>query len=201
MIDIKEESTEERILIAAEMVFMRDGYNGSRMQDIADKAGINKAMLHYYFRSKDKLFEHIFDLKSKLFSPKIEGLLAENQSFIELIQNFIEKYFELLIANPFLPLFIINTVNNPNRPDFLEKLPYQLNRKFAEKYLEDLANRKVKQINPLQFIISVMGMCIFPFMAKPMIKKAFEMDEVQFEKIMEARVEELKNYVEMILKP
>ncbi|MES2795736.1 MAG: helix-turn-helix domain-containing protein, partial [Bacteroidota bacterium] len=85
-------STEEKILAAAENIFLRDGYGGSRMQDIADLAGINKAMLHYYFRSKDKLFEKIFDKNVKMVFPQIAGLITDSMSFQEVVFVFIEKY-------------------------------------------------------------------------------------------------------------
>ncbi len=198
MVDITE-NTEEKILQAAEIIFLRDGYSGSRMQDIANLAGINKAMLHYYFRSKDKLFEHIFDKKSKILFPQIEGFLESDVSFLSAVEKFIDIYFGILLANPFLPLFIISTVNNPEREDFLEKIPTNLNKKFALKYYDDKAKGIVSDINPMQFVISIMSMCIFPFMAKPLIKKTAGFNDEQFDQFMQMRISELKKYANTIL--
>ena len=194
-------TTEEKILAAAEVIFLRDGYSGSRMQDIADLAGMNKALLHYYFRSKDKLFEYIFDKKISLMFPKMEELFDENTSFIEVLSGFIENYITLLIANPFLPLFVITTINKPDREDFLEKLPIFLKRRLVEFYQRDLTLGKVREHHPAQLIISVFGMCVFPFMAKPMLKKMSNMNDEQFQQFMKQRIPEVQGYIKLILEP
>lgn len=194
-------TTEEKILAAAEEIFLRDGYSGSRMQDIADLAGMNKALLHYYFRSKDKLFEYIFDKKISLMFPKMEELFDENASFIEVLSGFIENYIKLLMANPFLPLFVITTINKPDREDFLEKLPIFLKRRLMEFYQRDLALGKVREHHPAQLIISVFGMCVFPFMAKPMLKKMSNMNDEQFQQFMKQRIPEVQKYIRLILEP
>jgi AcrR family transcriptional regulator len=200
---MKEEvtNTEEKILAAAEIIFLRDGYSGSRMQDIADLAGINKALLHYYFRSKDKLFEYIFDKKISLMFPKMEELFDENNSFIEILSGFIENYIKLLMANPFLPLFVITTINKSDREDFLEKLPIFLKRRLMEFYQRDLTLGKVRKHHPAQLIISVFGMCVFPFMAKPMLKKMSNMNDEQFQEFMKERIPEVQGYIKLILEP
>ena len=149
----EELSTEEKILKAAEEVFMRDGYDGSRMQDIADVAGINKALLHYYFRSKDKLFEKVFDAKIQGFFPKVDVVFNQDILFIDKIYFFIEGYMELLRKNPYLPLFVLNTVNSKDKSEFIKKLPIELSRKVAESYQIDLRKGTVRALNPAQFIM------------------------------------------------
>jgi TetR/AcrR family transcriptional regulator len=195
------ENTEQKILSSAEQIFLKDGYFGSRMQDIADLAGINKAMLHYYFRSKDKLFEKIFSQNVDLLFPQIEELIQSENKFIDVIHVFIEKYMAMLMANPYLPLFIISTINNPTQSDFIEKIPYHLNKKFALKYYKDKAKGLVNEVDAFQFIVSVMAMCLFPFMAKPIIKKASGIGDEGFNDFIEARIIELKKYVSAIIIP
>ena len=81
---------------------MRDGYDGSRMQDIADVAGINKALLHYYFRSKDKLFEKVFDAKIQGFFPQVGEVFNQDIPFIDKIYFFIGLNFNgffVIISN------------------------------------------------------------------------------------------------------
>lgn len=194
-------STEEKILEAAEKVFLQDGYSGSRMQDIADLAGINKALLHYYFRSKDKLFEYIFDKKISVMFPSMEELFDKNLDFVELIGLFVEKYIDLLIKNPFLPLFVITTVNKPNSQDFIKKLPIGIQKKLLEAFMKDVSLGKIKPLNPLHFIISVISMCAFPFMAKPVIMQIANASEEDFKTIMQSRVTEIQGYVQVLLKP
>ena len=199
MIKSENINSEEKFLRAAEEIFLRDGYSGSRMQDIADLAGINKALLHYYFRSKDKLFECIFDKKASIMFPQMEELFEAKLSFSEIISEFIQRYISLLSANPFLPLFVITTINKPDRQDFMDKLPIRFNRKLLEIFQRDVALGKIKPINPLQFIISIFGMCAFPFMAKPMIMKMTNDNEEEFNQLMENRIIEVQNYVKLIL--
>jgi TetR/AcrR family transcriptional regulator len=195
------ESTEEKILIAAEEIFLRDGYSGSRMQDIADLAGINKALLHYYFRSKDKLFERIFDKKAGVMFPVMEELFEIEMPFTDLLCIYVEKYMELLIANPFLPLFIITTVNKPNGQDFIKKLPFAINRKLMEVYSKEVATGKIRPMNPLHLILSVFSMCAFPFMAKPVLMQMADANDEQFIALMKNRVTEIQGYVRVLLKP
>lgn len=194
-------NAEEKILKAAEEVFLRDGYSGSRMQDIADLAGINKAMLHYYFRSKDKLFEHIFDKKVSIMFPQMEELFETKDNFIDIVSAFIEKYLELLIENPFLPLFVVSTINKADNKEFIEKLPTRFIAKLIERYYEDFHLQKVRELNPFQFVMSVFSMCAFPFMAKPMILKATNANNEAFTALMKNRVSEIQLYIGLILKP
>lgn len=154
-------STENKILAAAEQVFLRSGYESSRMQEIADIACINKAMLHYYFRSKDALFERIFENKFTLFFPKIQEQIADAPSFVEKICVYVELHIELLRENPYLPLFIINTIHK--NPDFVKKLPVNIIKQFEQSYYADLADKKIRDIEPLQFFMSIISMCVFPF--------------------------------------
>ncbi|MBB3841790.1 AcrR family transcriptional regulator [Runella defluvii] len=194
-------TTEEKILKAAETIFLRDGYDGSRMQDIANEAGINKALLHYYFRSKDKLFEHVFDKKIGIFFPKADGVFDLDIDFADKIGLIIEGYINLLRENPYLPLFVLNTVNNPEKSDFIKKLPVGLMQKIALNYFVELQKGNVRSINPMQFVMSIMGMCAFPFLARPILLNAFGADKEAFDVLMKQRIEELKLYVKLILTP
>src|SRR3954462_1734201 len=97
----KDLSTEERILSAAQKVFLAKGMDGARMQDIADEAGINKALLHYYFRSKDKLFEQIFLNVATAFLPKIFFILKGENTLFEKIEKFCDEYITQIIKTPY----------------------------------------------------------------------------------------------------
>ncbi len=193
--------TEERILAAAEVIFLRDGYSGSRMQDIADEANINKAMLHYYFRSKDRLFEHIFEKKVALMFPQMEELFSQDLPFVDLICRYVENYMALFMANPFLPLFVITSINKADRQDFMEKMPVALNRKLIEACIKDRLAGKIKPIDAFQFMISVFSMCAFPFMAKPMLLRFTSGNDEQFKVLMQNRTSEIQRYIKFILTP
>src|SRR5271156_3051845 len=102
---------EQRILAAAKKVFLLKGMDGARMQDIADEAGINKALLHYYFRSKEKLFEVIFREAMDQLFPRIIGILNADKPLFDKIESFCGEYVGMLLNNPYLPMFVMNEVN------------------------------------------------------------------------------------------
>ena len=199
MKDLENINSEEKILRAAEQIFLRDGYDGSRMQDIADLAGINKALLHYYFRSKDKLFDKIFEKKSALIFPEMNELLLQDLPIIELMCLFVERYFKVLLENPYMPLFIISTINKANNESIIEKLPFELNRKLIMILQKEIEAGTVRRVNSFHFLISVFSMCAFPFMAKPMILKLGDLDDKQFEELMKSRISEIQGYIKMLL--
>ena len=194
-------TTEEKILQAAEEVFLEDGYDGARMQAIADKAEINKAMLHYYFRSKDALFERIFLDKLQNAFPKIGEQIQNESSFLGKAELFVEKYIQLLMQYPFLPLFVISTINKKDKKQFIDKLPLPiLIEFFADSFQKDMSEGKIKAVNPIQFGLSALGMCIFPFLIRPIAMEKAQIDENIFNMLMQMRIEEVKQYIRAILK-
>ena len=109
--NVKNKGAEEKILVAARKVFTTKGMAGARMQDIADEAGINKALLHYYFRDKDKLFEVVFMEEAQKFFPKINAIFNSDVPLFEKIENFVNEYIDEMQENPYLPWFVMNEVN------------------------------------------------------------------------------------------
>jgi TetR/AcrR family transcriptional regulator len=197
-----EESTEEKILMAAEESFIAEGYEGARMQSIANTAGINKAMLHYYFRSKELLFEKVFDLKVKYFFPEISEIFNQDISFVEQMEEFVERYITFINQYPFIPFFIIRTINSPSKIAFIKKLPFkkQLAGLVFKSYAKDKELGRVRDIDPMQFMLSVLGMCIFPFIGRPILEHAFGIEKEKFSELMIQRIPELKLYIRTILK-
>jgi TetR/AcrR family transcriptional regulator len=185
----KDASTEEKILLAARNVFIREGLAGARMQDIADEAGINKAMLHYYFRSKDKLFETIFAEVAGRFLPQVNAILNSELSLFEKIHAFCEEYMDNVSKNPFIPLFVINEMNRQPK-DFLKKL-FRTDKPQLEKFffqLNDAIRKKqIKQVNPFDLLINTVSLCVFPFLAKPLFQLLSGASETQFRSIIEER--------------
>lgn len=192
-------STEDKILAAAEQVFLRSGYDGSRMQEIADLAGINKALLHYYFRSKDALFERIFEEKFAQFFPKLQEELSQTTFFVEKVCLYADLHINLLIKNPYLPHFIINSVQK--NPNFAKKIPTEVLMRVLPSYYTDLQEQRVRELNPIQFMMSVMSMCVFPFLSKPLLCRAINLSDKDFELLMQARIAEVKTYIRILLAP
>lgn len=186
----KDSNTEEKILIAARQVFIEKGLAGARMQDIADRAEINKAMLHYYFKNKDMLFEVIFrETAGKLF-PHFEKLMESDLNFFDKIRSIVSSYIEMIIQNPYLPLFVMNEMNkNPEIgiKTFFEAQKPGFVKKFRESIEENMKTGLIQPINPVHLIMNMFSMCAFPFIAKPMIKLLTGVEDEQFKNLMEQR--------------
>ncbi len=194
----KDESTEERILAAAKKIFVQKGMAGARMQDIADEAGINKAMLHYYFRNKEKLFEVIFmEAAAKLF-PKINQIFSSDLPLFGKIENFCSEYIDVMIENPYLPLFVLNEINQ-DPAHFFEKLWVIKTRPDPSKFLaqieKEVKKGTIKRVSPLNLLLNLISMSIFPFVGKPMIQLTLGLDELQFRLVMEQRKKEIPEFI------
>lgn len=133
MVNTRDQSTEEKILLAARKVFLNKGMDGARMQDIADEAGINKALLHYYFRSKDKLFEHIFLEVASSMLPRIFTIFQSDDPLFVKIEKFCETYISQEIKTPYVPIFILNEVNRQPQA-FLKKVLGSTGRQLKSYY-------------------------------------------------------------------
>ena len=168
----QEQTTEEKILEAASEVFTEKGFAGTRTRDIAEKAGINLALLNYYFRSKEKLFEQVMKIKVVLLFGKIFPILSnEKTSLEEKIDLASEKYFEILSKNPNLPLFVISEIQKKNS-NISKIIP--INKIFENSIIINQIKEKRPEINPLHYLVNFLAMTIFPFLAKPVFN-AFEL--------------------------
>ena len=195
----KELSTEEKIIKAAEKVFIAEGYAGARMQQIANEAQINKAMVHYYFKSKEKLMQQVFMKKFKAFMPQVQQAFQAGASFEVILKTYIENYLNMLDQNPYLPLFLIDTMHrNPEFIDVLPDLPGQLLVQGIERQIE-LGN--IRPIKPYHLLLNIVGMCIFPVLARPMFEKVFQLDDQAYQQILKERRDEVYNFVMKAVKP
>ena len=193
-----DKGAEQRILAAARKVFTTKGMAGARMQEIADEAGINKALLHYYFKDKDKLFEAIFLNEAQKFFPKINAIFQSEDPLFEKIEKFVDEYIDEMVENPYLPWFVLNEMNrDPDR--FMSKMLGEGNRPKPAKFLEQIESeiRKgtIKRIHPLHLLMNLLSMTIFPFIAKPMITRNLHLNESQVRKTMEERKKEIPKFI------
>ncbi len=191
------ENTEEKILEAAKEVFLEKGNDGTRMQEIADKAGINKSLLHYYYRSKEKLFAAVFKYAFSQFAPRIFSAFKDDEDFFALIRNFISVYIDIVSKNPFIPLFIINEINKKNTVfTNVIKMSGINPQVFKDRIQKEINNGKIKSIDPNQLIINTIGMCIFPVIGRPLIQVIlFEDNKAEYDKFLESRKTEVADFI------
>jgi AcrR family transcriptional regulator len=197
-------TTEQQIIEAARKIFMHKGLSGARMQDIADEAGINKAMLHYYYRSKDKLFEIVFGEAIEQLLVRVNSVLAEPLPVEEKIARAVDHYISNMSENPYLPLFVLNELQqNPDRivQRFVHAPLFPNVQLLIREIAAAMEAGTFKKLNPAQLMISIISMCIFPFAAKPLLQAAFSVNDVQFGMMMEERKKFVKDFVMQALRP
>ncbi|MGC9353924.1 MAG: TetR/AcrR family transcriptional regulator [Mariniphaga sp.] len=197
MKEIKKDNAEDRILEAAQNVFTRKGMDGSRMQEIADEAGINKALLHYYFRTKQKLFEAIFNKVFKQIFPNLDAFIRSQLPFEEKLETFIDKYISLLLKNPFLPAFILKEIHRD--PEFLASVIKStgVNPNAVFSMLEkEMAAGKIRKMDPKELLINILALSVFPVAAKPLMQiMFFENNKKAYNDFLLKRKETVKDFI------
>jgi TetR/AcrR family transcriptional regulator len=182
--------TEEKIFEAATDVFVEKGMDGARMQDIADKAGINKALLHYYFRTKDKLFNAVFEMIAKKIFKKFSPVLDRNLSLEQKIRFFYIEHIRFLQENPRLPGFLLNEINrNPARIiKVLNNFDIDLLwLNLYEQHKEELDKYNITQASLPQLMISIAALSVFPFAARGIVEVMLGKMNIGFNDFMEER--------------
>lgn len=182
--------TEEKIFESATEVFMLKGMDGARMQDIADHAGINKSLLHYYYRTKDHLFNVVFEKMATKMFKSFSPILDENLTLEEKIRFFFKEHISLLQRNPKLASFIINEMNrNPQRiKKLVQNLDFNRIWTILEKQHKDELIRYniTREVIP-QLFSSIAAISVFPFAAKAIISGIMEKMGYNFDEYIEAR--------------
>lgn len=204
-----EDDTERRILDAAHVVFVRRGTAGARMQEIADEAGVNKALLHYYFRSKDRLSEAVFQRVARALFGRINQILMSEAALDDKVRGIIGVYFTQLAETPYAPAYVISEVNHhPERAAqfvammqqagahparFLEVLQTQIDARVRAKTL--------RRISARQFFVHLVSLCIFAFAARPLLCAVLQLDEAGFAAFMRERQAELPEFFLGAMRP
>jgi AcrR family transcriptional regulator len=189
-----DKQTEERIFDAATDVFLEKGMDGARMQDIANRAGINKALLHYYYRTKDRLFTAVFEKIAGLMFEKFAPVFDGNLTLDDKIRFFFNEHISFLQTNPKLPAFMLNEVNrNPAR---IKKLIMSIDIEKLWKTLEkqhekELAKYHIKKEELPQLMSSFAALSVFPFAARGILEVILEKMGMRFDDYLEQR----KKYV------
>ncbi|MDX1637999.1 MAG: TetR/AcrR family transcriptional regulator [Balneolaceae bacterium] len=189
--------TEDLIFEAACRVFQQKGYEGARMQEIADEADINKSMLHYYYRSKDKLFEKVYQREMNRFFPVIFGVLNTEKPLDEKVKELIDAYYGFLRKNPHLAQFIIYEMNQkPQRlHQFMKGSGFHPPETFFRQIEQEISEGNMDRVDPRQLLSSIVGMILFPFLAEAMIRAVLKLDDEAFRAFMDERKEFLLNFI------
>ncbi|MCE6991779.1 TetR/AcrR family transcriptional regulator [Dyadobacter sp. CY323] len=189
-------TTEEKIKEAAIVVFTKKGYGNARTRDIAEEAGINLALLNYYFRSKEKLFEIVMaERVGKLFSVLGPLLYDETTSLDEKLDRIVDNYITMLLEHPELPIFVLSEIRNSP-----EQLANRLNARqhlTESVFIKQLAEKR-SDISPIHFLMSLLGMTLFPFIGKPVLQPLTG-GEDHYKAMMEERKKLIPKWIKLIL--
>ena len=196
-------STEERIKGAAKKIFLKKGYAATRTRDIAEEAGLNLALLNYYFRSKEKLFDIIMLENLQHFIDGIREILNDKETTIEQkIGTIVSNYIDLLIQQPDLPLFVLHELRT-NPKELISKIDREkfINRSyFMQQVREGIKEGKIAAVNPLHFLMNIIGLTIFPFVASPILQNIGGLKQQDFNVLMEERKKLIPVWIKAMMK-
>ncbi len=183
----QDKSTEEKIKEAAEKVFMEKGFSATRTRDIAQEAGINLALLNYYFRSKENLYNIIMMEKLKIFFDVIIDVLNNEQlDLVSKADVLVNKYTDLLINEPNLPWFLLNEIQQ--NPDFFSeklKIKEQIKNSKTTEYMFHEENKK----DVIQMLLSFLGITLFPFVVRQAFIAIYDLTNEEYNEILDERRE------------
>ena len=195
--------TEKKILVSAAELFHKKGYDGTRMQEIADKAKINKGLLHYYFKSKDSLFETVFSNTFRKVLSQLESTLLKEVSLEEKIDLIVDGYMDTLSKNTSLPRFVMNELSK-NPDQFIAKhMNSSMKSAFSIFELavqKEIKAKNIRPIDPRQLCINLISMSIFPFMGKPILQVVVGANNKKFDAIIQERREHIKAFIKQAIK-
>lgn len=199
------EDKEQLILEVARKQFVQKGYAATKMQDIAEEAQVNKALLHYYYRSKEKLYHEIIVRTLDKMIPRFAAAMEKEGDFWERLDNLVSSYLELLQAEPDLPIFVMSELSQ-EQERFISELRKRAHyfpaaHGFVMSMQEEMASGRIRSIPPLHLLLNIMSMTIFPFIAKPIFSTIFNFPQENFMALMAERKEVIMDFLRSALKP
>ena len=202
MANHQDNDMETKILDAATTVFIHKGLSGASMQDIADEAGINRTSLHYYYRSKDKLFEKVFEHVVGALISQQRYVVNADMPLVEKMRLFVDNTLNFLLDNPGSVSFMVHELNAT--PERMIKLVISSNldiEKLKRQIAAEIKDNQCTEFDAAQFWASLIGMCIMPFVAKPMIIRFFlDESEEQFREFIQNRKQHILDFLMKYIK-
>lgn len=189
--------TEGKILEAARSVFLRRGTAGARMQQIADEAGVNKALLHYYFDDKATISEAVFRKAAGQLFPRVLDVLRSEAGIEEKVERVVHLELSHLAEHPYVPGYLITELHSqPGRAEeLIRTVAGEPAARFVPEVLETVGRQleegveegRFRPIPPEQFVVNLISVCIFPFAAAPLLKAMFGLGDEDFRQFIRRR--------------
>ena len=199
-------SMEQNILEAAEEVFLEKGFAQASTTDIAKRVGCNQALIHYYFRTKEKLFDVVFENKIVVFLEHLLEIDSEIVDFQQKIKQITESHFDLIMNNPKFPWLLVNELlNHPKRLAILGGIlggkAQRMMQTMQKKIDEEVEKGTIRPIRSIDLFITVVSLNIGVFLVQPVMKNIAQFSDEEIKKIIESRKRENVMMVQNMLKP
>jgi len=194
----------DRIMQVASEMFIRNGYDGTSVRDIATAADTNVAMVNYYYGSKYNLFEIIFEKALSVLMRRVADVLNSDKPFFEVVAMWIGSYYETLLEYPQIPVFILNEINqNPERlTERVRKYqPYDIFLKISSRIDEEVQKGTIRETSTIDFMLNVLSMCIFPFMFGTMATRVAGRTSEEYQEVLENHKAHVIDFVINAIKP
>ena len=202
--------TERRILDAARIVFVRSGTAGARMQEIAEEAGVNQALLHYYFRTKERLAATVFREAAARLLPAALGVFSSDIPLEEKVERFVHIYIDTVRETPFIPGYMLSELHHhPERLTAMldaagvkpAPIADAFRKKLALQIDERVRQGKMRPISADQFFVNMMGLLVVPFITRPVLSAVFRMNDAAFKRFLDERRQMLQGLILNSVKP
>ena len=207
MAELQIDSTEQKIKETARVLFLEKGLRGTTIREVAEKAGVNVALVNYYFRTKNKLFIAIFKEKFLTFNEAGYHILTnEEKPFLERIDDFIDHYIQVTLEQPNLPIFVLSELHfNDELKEVLASIKFHTKNKYMgilQKNIDrEVAAGNMRAVNYMILEISMMSMMTFPFLTRKMITRIEGFSEDAFRAFVLNWKEHIKSMIFTFLKP
>lgn len=182
----KNELTEELIKSTAKRLFFGEGKFNATTQEIADAAGVNRTLINYYFRSRNNLFEQVFEEAQIEETKKSESILFSDKPFRDKVAEFIDYSMEVALEYPYLEIYLVTQINQGcafNKQDQVQKvLP-----EFFKQIETEIKKGTIRKMEPIQFVMNVISLISFPLCMRPLIQESLQIDDVAYNKLLKDR--------------
>ncbi|MDD4820235.1 MAG: TetR/AcrR family transcriptional regulator [Flavobacteriales bacterium] len=195
---------EEKILRAAQTVFVKKGYKGATTRDIAAEAGITSPLLNYYFRSKENIFQIVYERAFSRLYSNVYPVIIGDEPLFDKIPALVDGLLAELLENPDVPIFIFNEITQS--PDkLIEKFRSKINimeayKKFSKSVYDEVEKGTIRSVRPITLLINIQSLCIYPFLARPLICEISAISYREYMKILSNRRDEIVGIIEKDLK-
>lgn len=183
------DNIEQTIINTAKQLFIEKGYTDTSMSDIASRAGINRSTLHYYFRTKDRMFQAVFGSIVSAFFPKATAIILDSDTpYMERVSKILDEYMDFLIKNPSLPKFVCEEINR-DVDNLIDSARFigldRLMMQAKETLVREMEAGNLNKVDPQIVFMTFYSMMLYPFLAKNMLITLFLDKEENFQPLMQ----------------